>query len=887
MIGTSLGPFRIDRRLGAGGMGEVYLATDTRLGRRVAVKVLAPDLTGDASRRQRFEREARAVSHLSHPHVCALYDVGREGEIDYLVMELVEGRTLADRLAGGPLELDEALRFGVQIADALAAAHRKGIVHRDLKPGNVMITDAGVKLLDFGLAKLLADEWDAGARQTALPTASDPLTEKGTLLGTYPYMAPEQLEGREADARSDIFAFGALLYEMLTGERAFTGSSRASLIGAILHKEPAPLAERQPLTPPALERVVRKCLAKDPEARWQSAQDLRDEVEWVAGEGASAVPGPPLEAPRRRWQSGLGWTLAALLAVALAGALLAGLRGGVERPATWVAIPPPEGVVELGMPALSADGRSLAFEARGIDGTYRLWLRSLGAAEARPLPGTEEASMPFFAPDGRALGFFAGGALKTLDLASGRIATVAEGTRWAAAGAWAGEGAGVILFSPGLDGGLRRVAGSGGPVVEVTTLDDAAGEHAHAWPHFLPDGHHFLYVVLAGPAPGIYLGSLDKGSIERLVPIPRVGGTGVAYSPSGHLLYLLGGTLMAQPFDLGGLRVTGDPVRLAEGVSFWGPGFAAFAVSREGGLVFREDSGWPLWQPVWLDRAGRDLGPAGPAGPIWDRDQRLWAPSLSPDGGRMAVSRREPKAMPQIWIHDLRRGTATPFAAGLFDAAPVWAPDGDRLVWGRVADDPPQLYLKALEGGGEPERLTTQPPPVQRWPLDWSSSGRYILYSQQSPAPTGWDLFLLDLEVDDSRSRPYLATTANERVAAISPDERHLAYVSDLSGREEVYLGGFPEHGRRWQVSKAGGTDPWWSPDGRTLHFREPGGAVLAVLVDESPDGLSLTDPEILFRHDGFVTGAPGGERFLALRKEADAPLEPFTLVLDWPQELR
>jgi Tol biopolymer transport system component len=892
MIGKVLGPFRIDAKLGSGGMGEVYLATDTRLGRRVAVKILAPDFSDDPSRRQRFEREARAVSSLAHPHICALYDVGQVERIAYLVMELVEGETLTGRIRKGALTLPDALRFAVQIADALAAAHRAGVVHRDLKPGNVMVTRSGVKLLDFGLAKLRRPERDASASQTALPTEAEPLTQKGTLLGTYHYMAPEQLEGEDADSRADVFAFGAVLYEMVTGKRAFTGSSPASLIGAILHTDPPPLSERQPLAPAALERVARKCLAKDREARWQSAQDLRDELEWILLEMEKPARAP-VGARRRGWLPGLGWGLAAGLAVVLGLVALVGPRGSSPSPQVWAAIPAPDEVVELGVPALSPDGRTLVFEARSTDGQWRLWMRALGGGEARPLPGTEGAflAMPFFSPDGRSVGFFAGGALRVTELASGRTVTLVEGLGFAASGTWAGEGAGEILFSSDL-GPLRRVAGKGGAVREVTSLNASRGDAGHTWPSFLPDGRHFLFVVVVGRAPGIYLGSLDRGEIRRLIGESHyvAAWPGVQYSPSGHVVYLEWGkgTLLARPFDVDRLELIGEPVPLAEGVAHWGPGFAAFSASAEGTLAFREDSGWAVWQPVWLDRSGRELALAGPPGPYLDPTfDRL--PRLSPDGRRLAVTQRQRAQLPEVWILDLERSTASPFAGGRFAGGAIWAPQGDRLAWGQVVDAPPQIYVKGLAGAGGEQRLTTDPSLDERWPADWSKNGRYLIYDQNTYGATNWDIYVLDLEANGNQPLPYLTTAAAERHAALSPTGRWLAYVTDVSGRSEVYLSAFPQHGVRWQASRGGGAFPQWSHDGREIFYTGPGGQVTVVRVEEGRDEVSLSEPEVLFQIDSMFTPAVAsdGKRFLGMRRVQGVPLKPFTLVLDWPQALR
>ena len=861
--GSTISHYRLVEHLGEGGMGEVWLAHDETLDRRVALKFPTADLSRDLSIRHRLLREARAAAALEHPAVCRVFELGEVAGHAFIAMEHVEGESMAVRLTRGPVSLAQALSWATAIAAALEAAHDKGIVHGDLKPANIMITASGqIKVMDFGLARVLPDRMaqDAQARNSGLTV--------GLIAGTPAYMAPEQVRGEAVDERADVWAFGSVLYEVLTGTRPFSGSSPSGLTDAILHTEPAPLSHRQPLAPRSLARVVHKCLVKDPKRRWQSAQDLGVELQWVAEDIAQAASG------------------------------LAAASGSRDRTrqAIRASILPPAEVTGLGVPALSPDGRSLVFEGWDGEGPGHLWLHALTGSDARKLPGTESGTLPFFSPDGRSLGFFADGSLKVFDLASGRSVTIADGCGLFSAGTWVGDYPGVILFSPGVERGLRRVGGAGGSITEVTSLDAARGDFAHLWPQLLPDSRHFLFVVAAGREPGIYLRSLDHEVIRRLVETAHIAATAVAYSPTGHLVYVKQGTLVAQPFDVTRLQVTDEPVRLAEGVSTYGPGVSAFALSAEGTLVFREDAGWPVWQPIWLDRTGRELGAVGPHGPYWSgaslfrpsRSPDVFRPSISPDGRWLAMTRREANRHPQIWIHDLQRATASPFTVSAFNGMPIWSPDGDWLLWGRAADSAPDVYKKAIADSSGGERLIREGLHVQRWPTDWSRSGRFVLVDQESAGPTGWDLIVVDLHGEGRPCRPYLATTAMERTGVFSPDERWVAYSSDVSGVIEVYLSTFPEHGRRWQVSRCGGMLPLWAPDARELYYVDPEKRVMAVRLHEDAAGLTLSAPEPLFHHEssGYLAMSPDGERFLGLRKLEQTSTKPFTLVMDWPRML-
>ena len=577
--GTRLGPYEVLSPLGAGGMGEVYKAKDTRLERTVAVKVLPSHLSSSDEVRQRFEREAKTISQLSHPHICALYDVGNQDGVEYLVMEYLEGETLADRLLKGALPAEQTLRYGIEIADALDKAHRQGIIHRDLKPGNVMLTKSGVKLLDFGLARVITPPSEPSAL-TSFPTvAGSPLTREGTILGTFQYMAPEQLEGKEADVRTDIFSFGAVLYEMATGRKAFSGTSQASLISAIMKEEPAPIATLQPMTPPALERVVRTCLAKDAEDRFQTAHDAKLQLQWMAEAGSAAgVPAPVVA--RRKNRERLAWTAFAIAAVAAA-LFAAGYLRRAPRPERGIraTLPFPEKMF-LGELALSPDGNRLAFTAGKIGMEPALWVRSLDGSSAQPVAGAENAYFPFWSPDSRSVGFFADGKLKRVDASGGAILTVCDAQR-GVGGTWNRDG--TIVFAPAPTSALYRVAAGGGKPVPVTKLDASRHEAAHRYPQFLPDGRHFLYMAgnLGGatddPANAIRVGSLD-GSVDKVL-VRTLSNAGYA---SGYLLYGREGTLLAQRFDTSKLEVRGEPVPAVPkiGLSGWHSNWL-FSASRE------------------------------------------------------------------------------------------------------------------------------------------------------------------------------------------------------------------------------------------------------------------------------------------------------------------
>ncbi|HEV8116972.1 MAG TPA: protein kinase, partial [Thermoanaerobaculia bacterium] len=681
--GSRLGPYVILAPLGAGGMGEVYKASDTRLERSVAVKVLPPLLSSSPDARQRFEREAKTISKLSHPNICAIYDVGREGEIDFLVMELLEGETLSDRLARGPLPLEQGLRHGGEIALALEKAHRQGIVHRDLKPGNVMLTKSGVKLLDFGLAKVLQPAGPVESL-TAAPTAAKDITREGTILGTLQYMAPEQLEGREADARTDIFALGCVLYEMVTGEKAFSGASQASVIAAILSAQPRPLSSVRPSVPAALDRVVATCLARDPEDRWQNAGDVARNLQWVAQASGESPAGVSV----RRSRISAGWVVAAALAVSAALALtLLSRRPAVPGELTRFAIAPPTGEVFMGGIALSPDSRHLLFLMQDAGGKTSIGLRSLDGLSVRRLPGTEDARGMFWSADGREIAFFSEGKLKRMAAEGGPAQTICDaGGVWS--GAWSRDG--TIVFPSDFGGPLLAVPSSGGQPRPVTSLDTARGELWHAHPAFLPDARHFVFAATNADSEknAVMLGSLDSREVRRLF----LADSSAFFAEPGYLLYGRDGSLFAWRFDSRSLKLLADPVPAFEQVRCWRVDSFVGATAAGNRVAYVTWSG--RRRLAWVDRKGRDLGSLGDVGGYTDV-------RISPDGGRVVVARRDPAhgQNQDLWVFDAARGTAARLTSEPTEEFnPVWSPDGQRVLYGSGASFF-DIYERPASGG--------------------------------------------------------------------------------------------------------------------------------------------------------------------------------------------
>jgi len=876
--GTRLGPYEILSALGAGGMGEVYRARDTRLDRTVAIKVLPESFAADPLFRERFDREARAISQLTHPHICTLYDVGEQQGTAYLVMEYLEGETLADRLKTGALPLDDALKNAIQIADALDKAHRAGLVHRDLKPGNVMLTKAGAKLLDFGLAKATAPAV-AGAGLSMVPTTPPHLTAQGTILGTFQYMAPEQLEGQDADARTDIFAFGVVLYEMLTGTRAFAGKTHASLIGAILKDEPPPISHAQPIAPPALDRVVKKCLAKDPDRRWQSASDLHDELTWMADASAQAgavvTRGRPVPGNAR-----LAWSLliVAVLALALAISTTQYFRQrSVEQVVTRfeIATPPTSDSYSF---ALSPDGRQVAFVANG-EKASQLWVRPLDKMASQPLPGTGGASNPFWSPDGRTIGFFTGAGLLRIDLAGGAPQVLSHGGGFWRGGTWNRDG---VIVLGGFSGPLTRMSATGGTQAPLTQL--ASGEIGHVWPQFLPDGHRVLFFAI-GQQSGVYTASLDGGAPTRVVAAEAA----ALYASPGFLLRVAQGVLVAQRFDAARGAVLGEPIPVAQGVGN-DRGRSAFSVSAD---VLAHRSGIAgRRQLIWLDRTGKLLGPAAPAD-----ENAMTSPSLSPDGRRVALGRNVEGNNTDVWLIDVgRNGVATRFTFDpSTDVSPLWSPDGTQVAFRSMRKGRSDLFIKPANGAGDERPLLATP--QNKTPLDWSRDGRFLLYSNFD-AKTQSDLWVLPLTGD---RKPYsvVQSAFDETQGQFSPDGRWIAYTSNESGREQIYVRPFAEGGGQWEVSTEGGSQARWRPDGKELFYVSPDNRLMAVSIHVTADGhgLDADKPTGLFPTRLPTSGpgltltgwqsrplyavAPDG-RFLMNVIADDGVPSPINVILNW-----
>ena len=889
--GKRLGPYEILAPAGGGGMGEVYRAKDTRLDRIVAIKVLPDHAAGLAESRERFEREARAIAGLNHPHICVLYDVGHQDDTEFLVMEFIEGETLAHRLLKGPLPLQQVLQYAIQIADALDKAHRMGVTHRDLKPANIMLTKSGIKLLDFGLAKLQSNAATTSPL-SELTTAKDNITAQGTIIGTLQYMAPEQLESKEVDARTDIFALGAVVYEMATGKKAFGGTSHASVISAIMSSDPPPMSTLQPMSPPALDRAVKRCLAKDPDKRWQTASDLREELQWI-GDSEMQTPAAGAAFPSKAAPAvGKGRQLLLWSAVSLAIAVLTGLLAWNFKPAassalpvirSVIALPPGQQLDGLNSPAvaLSADGSRLAYVAIR-DGVSQIYLRPLDSLEATPIPGTENGASPFFSADGQWIGFFAGGKLRKIPISGGTSvalddATTPRGATWSSRG--------VIVFAPTSAGGLQQIPDAGGSATPLTQFKK--GETTHRWPQFLPGGRSLLFAVGSGFAAGgganlhIVGYSVSAGQQYDVAQT----GTQPEYVP-GYLVYIQAGTgtLMAVPFDAKRMAVTGTAIPAVESVLQSTPTAAAqYAVSENGSLVYVGGEQTSQRNLVWVSRDGSEQTLAAPP-------RRYQAPRLSPDGRRIAASIDSPT--PQVWIYDLTRDALTRLTfEGTYNRSPTWTPDGKRVAVISNKDGALNIYSQSADGGGSMERLNESKNITN--PSSFSPDGRLLAMDEIDPV-TQQDIAVL--QVSDHKEQPFLHTVFNESAARFSPDGHWLAYASDESGRREIYVQSFPGPEGKWQISTDGGTEPVWNPKGHELFYRN-GDKMMAVDISTQPN-FSAGKPRMLFAGQ-FVAAAgsdpnydvsPDGQRFLMLEEAepgTSTASAQIIVVQNWVNELK
>jgi Tol biopolymer transport system component len=882
--GTRLGPYEILAPLGSGGMGEVYRARDTRLGREVAVKVLPAAVASNPDRLRRFEKEARSASALNHPNLVTVYDIGDSVGASYIAMELVDGRTLREMLVEGPLTAKPLLALATQVADGLARAHAEGIVHRDLKPENVMVRRDGLaKILDFGLAKLTQPDVSA-AEQTHSPTVSG-ATEPGLVMGTVGYMSPEQALGKPLDFRSDQFSFGSIAYEMATGRRAFSRASAPETLAAIIREEPEPIASLAPLTPAPLRWIVERCLAKNPDHRYAATRDLARDLETLKehlseASGITAAAGSAATGLRRR---PLPWIAATgLLSLGLLLSLLlprADRKGGTEGVIRFP-IATPEGASFgsgeiLTKSAISPDGRTVALVAFS-GGRSLLYLRPLDSLSARALSGTEDAQSPFWSPDSRFLAFFAKGKLKKIDVAGGPPQTLCDAS-FEGTGSWSGEG--TILFAEAAPGreGIHAVPAGGGSSRHVTVPDSGRKEKFHFWPYFLPDGRHFLFVAVifdGNKHHEVRIGSLDSQQTEPLGEID----SRIEYAPPGFLLFVREGTLLARPFDAERRRWTGEALPVVDGLHyFYGPANAGFSASRNGVLVYEE--GTVPSRLVWLDRTGKELSTVASGSHYSDV-------RLSPDGSRAALAVIDPRlGTDDIWVYDLKREVTTRLTSDPAEEfAPVWSPDGSRIAFRSDRNGPPDVYEVFADGSGVP-RPVLELPGVQE-PEDFSPDGQVLFYGE-ADRTTGLDVYGVSLS-GERKPVPILRTRFDEDAPRISPDGGWMAYDSGESGAAEVYVAAREREGSRIRVSRDGGAFPKWRRDGRELFFTAPGRRFMAASV-KAGERLEIGVPVELFRVGSPIfasDAAPDGQRFL-LSLPVKSPGPPITVLTNWPTLLR
>jgi serine/threonine protein kinase/Tol biopolymer transport system component len=872
-------------------MGEVYKARDVRLERFVAIKVLPSEVASDPERLRRFEREARAASALNHPNILTVHDVGTENSVSFIAMEFIEGRTLRELLTEGPLPTRNLLEIAVQIAEGLASAHEAGIVHRDLKPANVMVSrDGFVKILDFGLAKSRAIPVDAGS-DTAAPTETAS-TEPGRLLGTVSYMSPEQALGKHVDFRSDQFAFGSVLYEMATGRLAFRRTSSIDTLAAIIHEDPEPAGDLAQKVPLPLLWIIERCLAKDPEGRFASTEDLARDLSGLQQHLAemSGSTRPSLSARSRsrvfRRHPVAAGLVGGLLAVGLIGGSLLILRQRKGAGAVTLSMLPPAGsrfntnTTAPAPPALSPDGRRIVFGATDESGRSRLWIRSFEESNARPLAGTEGAIYPFWSPDSRFIAFFAEGRLRKMDASGGVVEPLCE-ARNGRGGTWNQRGE--ILFAPDRNGPLMVLPAGGGSPRAVTRDEGQVSDFSHRWPVFLPDGRHFLF-LRRNPGreeDGIYVGSLDSPNRKRLLADV----SNVAYSPPGYLVFVRSGSLVAAPFDSDALAVGGDVRLLDERVSYqsyrW---YGAFTVSQNGRLAYEAAPAAGAAILTWFDRGGRALGPVGPPADYGGI-------RLSPDERRCAVEVRDPATgMVGIWVIELSRGISTRLSsADSMNVSPTWSPDGNTIVYTSSRKGGPWNLVSRDSAAANPETLLSDSRSNQA-PTDWSPDGKRIAFNNTNPDPSEkYQVWLFD--VAEKRPSPYLRSAFNEREAVFSRDGQFLAYVSDESGREEVYVRPVQSASRKWQISRDGGGQPSWRRDGQELWYLSTPNRVFAVSVQLGAEP-QFGAPALLFEAPlplspsdiGLYAGTKDGQKFLIVT--AREGVTPLDVQLNWTERL-
>jgi eukaryotic-like serine/threonine-protein kinase len=883
--GNCVGPYEILSAIGAGGMGEVYRAHDSKLGRDVALKVLPEAFARDAERMARFQREAKVLASLNHPNIASIYGLEDSGATHALVMELVEGPTLADRIKSGPIPIDEALRIAKQICEALEYAHERGIVHRDLKPANVKVTnDDAVKVLDFGLAKALESDASSIDISTS-PTISRMATQAGVLLGTAAYMSPEQAKGKPVDRRADIWAFGCVLYEMLTGKMAFTGETVTDILAAVVRAEPEwtllPAG-----TPLRVRVLLQRCLQKDSKQRLRDIGDARIAID-------EALSGAPLEAPTpgelygsgwpgQLWRRGLPWAAGAL-AVALASLATWNLKPSPARPVMRAVLALPAGQRLAGL-----DGQALAFSADGNEVAYvattqgsaspQIYLRSMDSANARPIPGTDGATNPFYSPDGQWLGFFANRKLKKVPVSGGPAQDLAD-VEIPLGASWSGQG--MIAFS-NFFAGFLQVPDAGGTPQTLTRFEK--GDISQGWPEFLPGDKAVLFAASPDTADwtnsqiGVeLLGGGERTNLLR--------GTTPRYARPGYLIFAQAGNLMAVPFDPGRLEIKGAAVPVVQGVlESRATGTAQYSFSAAGSLVYVSGGlQGDRSELVWVTRNGTEQVLPVPA-------RAYFNPRLSPDGRRVAVNITEQES--QIWLYDLTRDTLTRFTFdGTSNQYPTWTPDGKRIAFRSNKQEGTRgIFWKFSDGSGDVERLSIGD--TMQTPNSWSPNGQTLAF--MAPGPTrGQDIWML--RMSDHKEQPFVETGVVTGAPEFSPDGHWLVYVSDESGRREVYVRSYPGPGGKWQISSGGGTEPVWNRNGRELFYRS-GDNMLAVEISTQP-AFAAGKPRMLFQAPYLSSPvtfpnydvSPDGQRFLMLKpvEQAQAAPTQINVVLNWFEELK